>query len=150
VKRVEVQTGGTSAVYGADAVAGVVNLILKDDFDGLEANVQYGSDEGGDYDTLTYGLTAGVNYDRGNAVLHVSRTESGGLTRGDRGLGTAYRFVSNPANKTSDDGIPARIPMRDLRYAYFALGTPTGYLPFGQTAPGRTSSLIPPPRPSAR
>src|SRR5690606_9081883 len=55
VKRVEVQTGGTSAVYGADAVAGVVNLILKDDFDGLEANVQYGSDEGGDYDTLTYG-----------------------------------------------------------------------------------------------
>src|SRR5690606_32972022 len=83
VKRVEVQTGGTSAVYGADAVAGVVNLILKDDFDGLEANVQYGSDEGGDYDTLTYGLTAGVNYDRGNAVLHVSRTESGGLTRAD-------------------------------------------------------------------
>lgn len=96
VKRVEVQTGGTSAVYGADAVAGVVNLILKDDFDGLEANVQYGSDEGGDYDTLTYGLTAGVNYDRGNAVLHVSRTESGGLTRGDRDLGTAYSFVSNP------------------------------------------------------
>lgn len=132
VKRVEVQTGGTSAVYGADAVAGVVNLILKDDFDGLEANVQYGSDGGGVYDTLTYGVTAGVNHDHGNAVLHVSRTESGGLTRGDRGLGTAYRFVSNPANKTSDDGIPARIPMRDLRYAYFALGTPTGYLPFGK------------------
>ncbi len=132
VKRVEVQTGGTSAVYGADAVAGVVNLILKDDFDGFEANVQYGSDEGGDYDTLTYGLTAGVNYDRGNAVLHVSRTESGGLTRGDRGLGTAYRFVSNPANTGPDDGIPARIPMRDLRYAYFALGTPTSYLPFGE------------------
>jgi iron complex outermembrane recepter protein len=132
VKRVEVQTGGTSAVYGADAVAGVVNLILKDDFDGFEANVQYGSDEGGDYDTLTYGLTAGVNYERGNAVLHVSRTESGGLTRGDRGLGTAYRFVSNPANTGPADGIPARIPMRDLRYAYFALGTPTSYLPFGE------------------
>jgi iron complex outermembrane receptor protein len=131
VQRVEVQTGGTSAVYGADAVAGVVNLILKDDFDGIEANVQYGSDEGGDYDTVNYGLTAGVNYDRGNAVLHVSRTESGGLTRGDRGLGTRYGFVSNPANTGSNDGIPGRIPMRDLRYAYFALGTPTGYLPFG-------------------
>lgn len=131
VQRVEVQTGGTSAVYGADAVAGVVNLILKDDFDGFEANVQYGSDEGGSYDTLTYGLTAGVNYDRGNAVLHVSRTESGGLTRGDRGLGTRWGFVSNPANKGPNDGIPARIPMRDMRYAYFAMGTPTGYLPFG-------------------
>lgn len=131
VQRVEVQTGGTSAVYGADAVAGVVNLILKDDFDGFEANLQYGSDEGGDYDTLTYGLTTGVNYDRGNAVLHVSRTESGGLTRGDRNLGTRYAFVTNPANTGPNDGIPARIPMRDLRFAYFALGTPTGYLPFG-------------------
>lgn len=131
VQRVEVQTGGTSAVYGADAVAGVVNLILKDDFDGFEANVQYGSDEGGDYDTVNYGLTAGVNYDRGNAVLHLSRTESGGLTRGDRGLGTRYGFVSNPANTGPNDGIPARIPVRDLRYAYFALGTPTGFLPFG-------------------
>lgn len=131
VKRVEVQTGGTSAVYGADAVAGVVNLILKDDFDGFETNLQYGSDEGGDYDTLTYGLTTGVNYERGNAVLHVSRTESAGLTRGDRGLGTRYAFVSNPANTGPNDGVPARIPMRDLRFAYFALGTPTGYLPFG-------------------
>lgn len=131
VQRVEVQTGGTSAVYGADAVAGVVNVILKDDFDGFEANVQYGSDEGGGYDTLTYGLTTGVNYDHGNAVLHVSRTESGGLTRGDRGLGTRYAFVSNPANTGPNDGIPARIPMRDLRFAYFGLGTPTSVLPFG-------------------
>lgn len=131
VKRVEVQTGGTSAVYGADAVAGVVNVIIKDDFDGIEAQVQYGSDEGGTYDTLTYGLTTGVNYDRGNAVLHMSRTETGGLTRGDRGLGTRYGFVSNPANTGPNDGIPARIPLRDLTFAYFALGTPTGYLPFG-------------------
>ncbi len=135
VQRVEVQTGGTSAVYGADAVAGVVNLILKDDFDGLEGHIQYGSDEGGDYDTLTYGLTTGVNYDRGNAVLHLSRTESGLLTRRDRNLGTRYAFVPNPANTGPDDGIPARIPMRDLRFAYFGLSTPTSYLPFG---PGGT------------
>lgn len=135
VERLEVQTGGTSAVYGADAVAGVVNVILKDDFEGLEAQIQYGSDEGGDYDTVNYGFTAGINHDRGNAVLHVSRTESGRLTRGDRGLGSSYAFVSNPANTGSDDEIPARIPMRDLRYAYFGLGTPTGYLPFG---PGGT------------
>jgi len=42
VERVEVLTGGSSAVYGSDAVAGVVNFILKDDFEGVEADIQYG------------------------------------------------------------------------------------------------------------
>jgi len=42
VERVEVLTGGSSAVYGSDAVSGVVNFILKDDFEGFEADLQYG------------------------------------------------------------------------------------------------------------
>ena len=43
IERVEVITGGASAVYGADAVAGAINFIMKDDFEGLEANLSYGS-----------------------------------------------------------------------------------------------------------
>lgn len=43
VERVEVLTGGASAVYGADAVAGVVNFIMKDDFEGVMADVQIGA-----------------------------------------------------------------------------------------------------------
>ena len=42
VERVEVLTGGSSAVYGSDAVSGVVNFILKDDFEGVELDLQYG------------------------------------------------------------------------------------------------------------
>ena len=42
VERIDVLTGGASAVYGSDAVAGVVNFILKDDFEGVEFDVQYG------------------------------------------------------------------------------------------------------------
>ncbi|KEO90340.1 TonB-dependent receptor [Erythrobacter longus] len=42
VERVEVLTGGSSAVYGSDAVAGVVNFVLKDDFEGVAFDVQYG------------------------------------------------------------------------------------------------------------
>src|SRR3546814_18365096 len=42
VERVEIITGGASAVYGSDAIAGAVNFILKDDFDGLETSYQYG------------------------------------------------------------------------------------------------------------
>ena len=44
IERVEVITGGASSVYGADAVAGVVNFILKKNFEGLDLDVQYGLD----------------------------------------------------------------------------------------------------------
>jgi iron complex outermembrane recepter protein len=48
IKSVDVVTGGVSAVYGADAVSGVVNIILKRDFEGLTGRVQYGeADENG-------------------------------------------------------------------------------------------------------
>src|SRR6201996_3176861 len=45
VDRVDVVTGGASAVYGSDAVAGVVNFIMKKDFEGLRIDVQYGFDQ---------------------------------------------------------------------------------------------------------
>src|SRR5690606_13856692 len=48
VARVETITGGASSVYGADAVAGVVNFVLKDDFQGFDADLQYGITEEGD------------------------------------------------------------------------------------------------------
>jgi len=47
IQRVEVITGGASSVYGADAVAGVVNFILKKDFEGATINAQYGAMENG-------------------------------------------------------------------------------------------------------
>ncbi len=48
IDRVEVVTGGASAVYGSDALAGVVNFILKDNFEGVEAGYQYGVSDRGD------------------------------------------------------------------------------------------------------
>lgn len=131
IERVEVQTGGTSAVYGADAVAGVVNIMLKKDFEGLEAFGQYGITGRGDYHTASYGVTLGTNYERGNAVVHVSRSENGLLTRGEAGQAFPFAFVSNPANTGPNDGIPARIPRDDLRFAYFGFPAMTSVLPFG-------------------
>lgn len=46
VDRVEVVTGGASAIYGSDAVSGVVNIVLKKKFEGFQADAQYGSDDG--------------------------------------------------------------------------------------------------------
>lgn len=86
LQRVEVLTGGASAVYGADAVAGVVNFILKDDFEGFEADVSYGVTEEGDGDTTDFSLTAGTNFadGRGNAVLNVGYSTADEIAQADR------------------------------------------------------------------
>lgn len=86
IKRVEVLTGGASAVYGADAVAGVVNFIMKDDFEGFEAGISYGVTEEGDGDTVDGYLTMGGNFadGKGNAVVNISYSTSDEVTQGQR------------------------------------------------------------------
>ena len=71
IDRVEVITGGAAAVYGADAVAGVVNFVLKRDFEGVDFNVQYGASQEGDgQEALVSGLFgANFNGDQGNVML---------------------------------------------------------------------------------
>src|SRR5690606_32862337 len=61
IERVEVVTGGASAVYGSDALAGVVNFILKDNFEGLEFNTQGGISGEGDGRRAGFDLTMGTN-----------------------------------------------------------------------------------------
>jgi iron complex outermembrane recepter protein len=71
ISRVEVITGGASAVYGADAITGVVNFIMKKDFEGVAGDLQYGSSDRGDDDELNASITMGGNFggDKGNLVL---------------------------------------------------------------------------------
>ena len=72
VERVDVVTGGASAVYGSDAVAGVVNFILRDDFEGVEVSASHEfSMEEGDAAISDVSVTVGGNFDngRGNAVI---------------------------------------------------------------------------------
>jgi iron complex outermembrane receptor protein len=71
IERVEVITGGAAAVYGADAIAGVVNFILKRDFEGVDINLQYGLSQEGDGQETTFNGLFGSNFsdDRGNVML---------------------------------------------------------------------------------
>ncbi len=71
ISRIEVITGGASAVYGADAITGVVNFIMKDNFEGVEADAQYGISDRGDDDEKSFSVTVGGNFadNRGNMVL---------------------------------------------------------------------------------
>lgn len=71
IQRVEIITGGASAVYGADAVGGVTNFIMRDDFEGVEVDMQYGASEAGDGDETRVYALMGTNFaeDRGNITI---------------------------------------------------------------------------------
>ncbi|MEM1035529.1 MAG: TonB-dependent receptor [Pseudomonadota bacterium] len=87
IERVEVITGGASAVYGSDAISGVVNFILKDDFEGMEANFGYESTfDQGDAQFYNADLTIGANFDnnRGNVTVNIGYTSREDVFQGDR------------------------------------------------------------------
>jgi len=76
IERVEVISGGASAVYGADAVGGVVNFILKEDFEGASVDVRFGDTQhGGNQEIAISGLIgANVADGRGNVLFGVERS----------------------------------------------------------------------------
>ena len=86
IERVDVVTGGVSAVYGADAVSGVVNFVMKKDFEGLIGRVQYGAGQGGTPEDVQASMTAGFNFadGRGNLSGSLSHTREGRLRSTDR------------------------------------------------------------------
>lgn len=60
IERIEVLKDSASTIYGSDAVGGVVNVVLRKNYDGLETGLRYGTDRGGDYETKEAWVTAGV------------------------------------------------------------------------------------------
>lgn len=103
VERVDIVTGGSSAVYGSDAIAGVANFILRTDFNGVEAKLQYGGDTAGDATSRSLDITAGTNFadGRGNVVLTGSYYKRGAVTQADR----AYSSI--PLADGTVGGLPA-------------------------------------------
>ncbi len=87
VARTEVVTGGSSAVYGSDAITGVVNFIIRDDFEGLEARAQLNLDADTGTPVYNFDLTLGGNFadNRGNVVVSGNYLKRGSITRGQRG-----------------------------------------------------------------
>lgn len=108
--RVEVYQGGGAAVYGSDAIAGVVNYIVKKDFSGIELDAQNGISSRGDYATHSLRGTAGVNFagGRGNVAIDLGYSKSPTLMFSARPLSNLGRLtVSNAADTGPADGIPA-------------------------------------------
>ncbi|MEQ8178842.1 MAG: TonB-dependent receptor, partial [Amphiplicatus sp.] len=114
IESIEIITGGASAVYGADAVSGVVNVKLKKDFEGLEATARAGISQHGDAETYAAFLNGGGQFadGKGYASFGISAQESKALKYVDRDYAfgeDTVSFVNNPANTGPADGIPDRI-----------------------------------------
>jgi iron complex outermembrane recepter protein len=89
IENIEVLTGGGGAVYGSDAIAGVVNVKLKKRFEGVQFDAQYGQTAESDGEQTGFDVTIGGNFneDRGNMVLALSYDERESILAGDRPFG---------------------------------------------------------------
>jgi outer membrane receptor protein involved in Fe transport len=84
IARVEVLKDGASAIYGTDAIGGVVNFILKRDFDGGEISVGYGESAEGDAERTTANVTYGWSGERGSVLLNLNYNDQGQVLAADR------------------------------------------------------------------
>lgn len=89
IERLDIITGGASAVYGSDAISGALNFIMKKDFEGVEVGADYSTTERGDGDITSLYSVLGANVadGRGNVVLGINWQERDGVQLGQRALG---------------------------------------------------------------
>ena len=84
IKRIEVLKDGASAIYGADAIAGVVNIITKDDFSGAQLTMKAGASDKGDAENQEINLTLGSDFERGNMVVNINYVNTGNALQSER------------------------------------------------------------------
>ena len=127
VARVDVVTGAASAVYGADAVSGVVNVVLRKSFDGLRMTTRLGQSAEGD-DTQKYvSLLTGTHFNdgRGNVMFGAEYSDGDGVMYRDRPFGQydAGNMTVSPANGSSAaDG--GRVVANGKQYYFDANNNP--------------------------
>ncbi|HEY8539288.1 MAG TPA: TonB-dependent receptor [Steroidobacteraceae bacterium] len=84
IERIEILADGASATYGADAVGGVVNIILKKNFEGVEFGGRYGQDKDGDFTQKSFYATIGAGNDTTSVTLSAQYQKSDPLLQSDR------------------------------------------------------------------
>ena len=111
LERVDVVTGGASALYGSDAMSGAVNFVMRKNFEGAELDFGYSDTEDGGEDSYWINALVGVNFDgdRGNVTIGGGRTTRGSILLADRDYGifgvassTGSGLGSAPQRPSSD------------------------------------------------
>lgn len=122
IERIDVLTGGASAVYGSDAVAGVVNIIYKKNFEGVSFDGQYGMSAEDDNQETQFGITLGTSTEdgRGNIMAHVGYTKQGAVYSRDRAR-SAIDQISVGAGITGDP-----LELFDIQRPFYSGFAPQG------------------------
>ena len=105
VERIEILKDGASAVYGSDAVAGVVNVILKKRFNGTELSAYAGTSSRGDANVYDLAATTGTGSEKGNLLFSLGLQKSGSLMAMDRNFskqGVDYNFQTGDRSLTGN------------------------------------------------
>ena len=128
ISGVDVITGGASAVYGSDAMSGVVNFKTITNFEGVRADVQYGNSFKGDYQTYDAAIALGTRFadDKGHALFSVSYTNRQGLSGSKRDffkLVTPSSFIGQGTFVPSATNLPNQATVNAL-FAGYGVATP--------------------------
>ncbi|MGC3979720.1 MAG: TonB-dependent receptor [Steroidobacteraceae bacterium] len=127
VDRVEVVTGGASAAYGSDAVAGVANIILKNKMQGVSGSIQGGQTDHNDGQDINATFAAGTGFagDRGHVIFGADYNHSKGIESlyerpwGRKEVGTLSSF---PAGQRTADNLPANVISNNVEQANATAG----------------------------
>lgn len=141
IERVDIVTGGSSAVYGSDAIAGVVNFVLKQKYEGIEMRANASVAEGGYGKNLTFSAIVGKNFadGRGNVTFAAEYSRADRVFMSDlpwlrSNDGFVVVDIDPAANSTNgivngSDGVFDRTFLRDLRVS---TNSPWGTVPINQ------------------
>lgn len=121
VERVEVVADGASAIYGSDAVAGVVNVIPRRSLDGGEAFARHGISGDGSFHETTLGLALGKVFERGQVMVAYEHVERSNLSGDDRAF-----FTSNQTRWGGPDGRTTRCAPGTIRAGGVTYAIPSG------------------------
>jgi iron complex outermembrane receptor protein len=127
ISDIQTSTSGQSSIYGADAVSGVVNFIMKHDLEGIHARFQAGTSEDGGGSKYLTAVSVGHNFDdgKGNFFATFEGAYQDHLFFTQRkftNVGGIQYFVTNPANPDgSNPSLPANIPTNDAAFIFSAL-----------------------------
>ncbi|MEI4509368.1 TonB-dependent receptor [Sphingopyxis sp. CCNWLW253] len=146
VKRVDVVTGGASADWGSDAVAGVVNFVLDKDFTGIKGTIQGGVTTYGDDRNYNVSLAAGTRFadGRGHIMVSAEIAHNEGIAgNGERDWYNGAKIFANP-NYTATNGQPQLLALPNVG---FTTATPGGIITSGLLAgtyfgPGGTPTRL--------
>lgn len=117
IDRVETVTGGAAAIYGADAVTGAVNVVMKKQLDKPTASFTTGISDQGDAAQTPISCAIGLSFadDRAHLVVGANQTLTYPVLHVDR-LNEYYSYQVNPANTGPNDGIPDNYLIRDRQF----------------------------------